>query len=225
MNKAILYTCTKTFNKIEYAEDFLKGNIRFMPLNYYINIDNDPRQDKYEGVSSFYQPHLSSFMINGFKLNPKDVVGPILMRINDDQSHIFCMSAFYCKDKTKIFETQKECIDNINKPCKFKLLTFGNVTVLITNIVEFFNRIDSTVKKNKLTYKRKLVKYINLDEFHGNLEDTGFIKDLKYENESEFRFELKGLSAKSFFLNIGNINDIAVIIDTNNIDELSVENI
>lgn len=218
-----LITCSKTFSKTEYVQDFLKGNLRFMPLTYYINLEGDSREDEFEGVSSFYQPHLSEFEINGIKLNSDNLAGPILVRHNNDHAHIFCMSAFYHKDTTKSFETEKEFLDSISKPCKFKLLTFGDITVFITNIIEFFNRVDDAAKKTKLPYKRKLVTYVSLDEFHGKIEEPGFIKDLSYENESEFRFALKGLSDGPFILNIGDISDIAVIMDTDGTDKISVK--
>ncbi|MGL5593616.1 MAG: hypothetical protein ACRDDH_06725 [Cetobacterium sp.] len=223
MKKGVLYTCARTFKSREYAEDFLRGNLRFMPLNFYTKLENDSREDEYEGVSSFFQPHLSTFEIDGIKLNPDDLDGPILIRRNKDNIHVLCMSAFFCKDKTKIFDTEKEFLNYINKPCKSKLLTFGNVTVLITNIVEFFDRIDKSVEKKNLSYKRKLVTYIPLDEFHGNIEEPGFVKDLSYSNESEYRFALKGLPEKSFTLNIGDISDIAVIMNTDDIDKCYVK--
>lgn len=217
-----IITCSKTFSKIEYAQDFLKGNLRFMPLNYYTNLEGDSREDRLEGVSLFYQPHLSEFKINEIKLNSDNLAGPILVRHNKDHAHISCMSAFYYKDTTKSFETEKEVLDNISKPCKSKLLTFGDITVLIANIIEFFNRVDEAVKKTKLPYKRKLVTYISLDEFHGKIEEPGFIKDLSYENESEYRFALKGIPNEPFILNIGDISDIAIIMNTKDTDKISV---
>lgn len=217
-----LFTCSKTFSKTEYAQDFLKGNLRFMPLNYYTDLEGDSREDRYEGVSLLHQPHLSEFEINGIKLDSDNLAGPILVRHNKDNAHIFCMSAFYNKDTTKSFKTEKEFLNNISKPCKFKLLTFGNITVLIINIIEFFNRVDNAVKKNKLCYKRKLVKYVSLNEFHGKIKEPGFIKDLNYENESEFRFALKDLPNEPFILSIGDISDIATILETNEMDKFSV---
>lgn len=223
MKKQIIIGGSKSFSNIEYAKDFLRGNLRFMSLNYYINLEGDSREDGFEGVSSFYQPHLSEFEINGIKLNSDNLAGPILVRYDKDHLHIFCISAFYFKDISNTFETN--ILDNLNRPCETKLLTFGDITVLITNIDEFFNRVDLAAKKTKLSYKRKLVTYTSLDKFHGKMEEPGFVKDLNYENESEFRFALKGLSDGPFVLNIGDINDIAILMDTKNMGNFDEENL
>ncbi|MGL5458367.1 MAG: hypothetical protein ACRDBY_01970 [Cetobacterium sp.] len=223
MKNTILYACSKTFSKIEYAQDFLKGILRFMPLNYYTNLEGDSREDKYEGVSSFLQPHLSKFVINGMELNPKELVGPILIRSDLDKAHIFCMSAFYFQSSKLIVETEEEIWENFYKPCKEKLLTFGDITVFITNIKEFFKRVDNAIKANELIYKRNLVEYRTLNDFHGEVKDPGFIKDLRYRNENEYRISLKELSDEPFFLNIGDISDIAWIFDTKDIDKCSFE--
>ncbi|MGL5054358.1 MAG: hypothetical protein ACRC54_01570 [Fusobacteriaceae bacterium] len=219
MGKPILYTCTKTFSKKEYAEDFLKGNLRFMPLNYYTNLEGDSREDRHEGVSSLFQPHLSKFLVNGIELT--GLAGPILVRMSEDNSHIFCMSAFYSKNY--FFETKEEFYNNLCKPCKNKLLTFGDRTILITNVGEFFKRMEKAINDKKLNHAREYVSYISLDDFHGKVEVPGFVKDLKYKDECEIRFALKGIKEGPFILEIGDISDIAIILDTNDIDKLSFE--
>lgn len=219
MGKPALYTCTKTFSKIEYAEDFLKGNLRFMPLNYYINLEGNSREDEHEGVSSFLQPNLSKFIINEIEL--KDIVGPILVRMDDDNAHIFCMSAFYHKKSS--FETKEEIYNNLYKPCKKKLSTFGDITVLITNVEEFFRRMEKVINDKDLIHTRQLVNYISLADFHGKVKNPGFVKDLKYKDECELRFALKGIYESPFILKIGNINDIVTILNTDDIDRFSFE--
>ena len=223
MEKIGLITLSKTFSNKKYAEDFLNGKLRFMPLDYYTNLEGDSREDKYEGISSMFQPNFSIFIIDGIKLDSSALAGPILLREGKDEMHIFCMSAFYYKDNSKLFETEEEILNEINKPSKTKLLSFGKISVIIIDINEFIKRIDRVAKEKSICYKRDFVKYIDLKDFHGNIEKPGFIKDLKYKDEVEYRFALEGLGNEPFILDIGDINDIAVIIETDHIDRLSVK--
>lgn len=223
MEKIGLITLSKTFSDIKYAKDFLNGKLRFMPLDYYINLEGDSREDKYEGITSMFQPNFSILKIDGVELDSSSLVGPILVRESKDEMHIFCMSAFYYKDEGKFFETKEEILNEINKPDKTKLLSFGEISVLITNINKFIERIDKVIEEKKIYYKRDFVKYINLKDFHGNIEKPGFVKDLKYKDEVEYRFALKGLVNKPFILDIGDINDIAVIMETDHINRLSIK--
>lgn len=223
MEKQILYTCSKTFSKNEYADFFMKGNLRFMPLEYYTKMEGDSREDKYEGVSSFFQPNLSKFIIDGIELNPAEIVGPILFRHAENNAHIFCLSAFYYKSALMTIEEEKDFWERFYKPSKEKLLTFGETTVLISNIVEFLKRIDAAVENLGLIHARKFVTYDALDDFHGDIECPGFIKDLKYKDENEYRLSLKIDSSEMFVLNIGDISDITFKIPTCDIDKISIE--
>ena len=81
-------------------------------------------------------------------------------------------------------------------------------------------RINDELKRLSIQSCRGLVRYLNLEEFHRKLQFPSFMKDLKYQDESEFRIALSPQSEDEFFINISNIEDSVEIIDTEMINNL-----
>ena len=78
-------------------------------------------------------------------------------------------------------------------------------------------------KCNELDKKldKGLVEYIDKGNHHGNIERVGFTKINAYEEEIEYRFLIEELSEKEVeYLDIGDMNDIAKVYNTNEIDKL-----
>lgn len=100
------------------------------------------------------------------------------------------------------------------------MIKFGKYSIVITDTKEFMKRINDELKRLSIQSCRGLVRYLNLEEFHRKLQFPSFMKDLKYQDESEFRIALSPQSEDEFFINISNIEDSVEIIDTEMINNL-----
>ncbi|MGL4864514.1 MAG: hypothetical protein ACRC4T_15580 [Cetobacterium sp.] len=219
MNNTVLFTLSKTFEKKEYMISFLKGNLRFVKLSYYRKRENDCRKDELEGMSGIYQATKSIFKVGDYTIKPEDLAGPIVFYQDEYDYHILCMSAFYFDLNVKI-KNEDEFLLHLKKPLLSKMIEFGKYSIVITDTKEFMKRINNELKRLSIPSYKGLVRYLNLEEFHGKLQFPSFMKDLKYQDESEFRIALSPQSEDEFFINIGNIEDIVEIIDTEMINNI-----
>ena len=86
--------------------------------------------------------------------------------------------------------------------------------IVITNIVEFLNRIEIALKSGGFKYSSGIVKYYNEKTYVGDL--TPFDKSNKFEHENEFRFVIESEGIKPILLEIGSIKDISTTLYNGN---------
>lgn len=93
--------------------------------------------------------------------------------------------------------------------------------VMITNPKEFIDRLLFKLNEKNIEYKGKPVSYLNY-----NLDNTSldlFTKSDKFNFQKEYRIILYGEDSNTVKINIGSINDIAVIYKTEKIKGLTID--
>jgi len=199
----------KTFNKLEYAINFLeKGEMLFRHVNYFRKIeDGNVRGDTSEGFTRDYLNvkidkgidiiNLHSeitgvtvpFNWKEYQEQHPELKGETDIRLQMDyvsQIQIYCMTYIRAGmpniDKI-IFETQK----------------FGKYSVVLSD-ENAYKSID-IIRKSGLIEATDLVKYIDNPE-----QPSPFIKPKKYENQSEFRMVRYAHNESETKLYCGKIN-------------------
>ncbi|CCN38207.1 hypothetical protein VIBNISO65_830019 [Vibrio nigripulchritudo SO65] len=121
----------RAFSKLEYAEDFCKGNIRFQTLEYYKNTEDKTRVDMAEGIAEAQVT--GEALIIGPKGSGKVVVGveKLVAPTFNDSHFICCMS-----------------LPLNGKPSK-ELAKFGKYVVKVKEPIVFLNRIAEAIKADE----------------------------------------------------------------------------
>lgn len=190
----------------EFSDDLLlKGEIRMGALDYYRSLEanNDGRADVSEGATAVFQ---SGEILIG---DPPVYISEDRTTIyrysdNANKGYIYCL--YGCYDN--IFDGN---IHSIDVPRQMN--NMGEAQILIFNPGEFVNRCAKAAKEQGLTLVRGSVNYY--DDKNSNLRWHPFMKPNSYCYQSEYRLYCPTIdcSESHFILNIGPINDIAIIIN------------
>ena len=109
--------------------------------------------------------------------------------------------------------TTKDFINNQLIPIDTRMKEFGSHFILIKDFWEFIRRIDKAIEQTtKTTWHYGFVKYFNEEDYKGEIDL--FHKRSRYKHQKEFRLYFKTKSNEPFFIKIGNIEDIATIINS-----------
>ena len=91
-------------------------------------------------------------------------------------------------------------------PVNDRIHEFGDLFILVTNTLEFVQRLCKASKNAALPFQAGLVKYQDFSTYSGN---TGlFVKSLEYEWQREYRFVVYTGNGDPLKLYLGNIEDI-----------------
>ena len=182
------------------AEQFLDGQLYCNTLRFF---REQPNGDEYEGTMSL----TGTLQIGGHTIPKEDLIEPPLFS-SDLLSGLnaFCMFA---------------CVDPISQFGSLRKLagTFGEYTVVIENVPEFFRRVDQAAKHPRSGVHRCRRGLVDYAEPTGEIPiatvqeylKVAFQKRKRFAEESEYRFAyLTGREpAGPFILNVGCIRDIA----------------
>jgi len=200
----------KFVEEYEHAKMAQEGKLYMNPIGGYTEFKEkviDLREDKNEGICQNYQPNKSKLIINNTLIDPKDIVGPIKVNMNKDlRKHVYCMYSLYF---------QGGCISDKDLIIDKKVKGFGDWFLLITNVSEFFKRLDKKLKTLNISAKRKLVEYKDLNKHHGKVDS--FIKNINYSYQKEYRIVLNYYNKGPYILDIGDISDISLIGQTKDV--------
>jgi len=119
------------------------------------------------------------------------------------EDHIYCL-----------FSMRSNNIDKANF-INAEISRFGDSAFVITDVAEFMNRVDSALKELNVKFERDHVKYYDKKSDHNKL--TVFDKPNEYEPQNEYRLYIKGQKTKTFSFEIGNLKDVALIINSVNL--------
>lgn len=209
MDKNII-TLIKFVEEYEHAKMAQEGKLYMNPIGGYTELKEeviDLREDKNEGICRNYQPNKSKLIINNTLIDPKDIVGPIKVNMNKDlRKHVYCMYSLYF---------QGGCILDKDLIIDKRVKGFGDWFLLITNVSEFFKRLDKKLKTLNISAKRKLVEYKDLNKYHGKVDS--FIKNINYSYQKEYRIVLNYYNEGPYILDIGDISDISIIGQTKDV--------
>lgn len=128
---AIPFPLYRAFSKLEYAEDFCRGNVRFQTLEYYKGTEDKTRVDMVEGIAEAQVPGEAIVIEqNGVAV----VVGGIekVVASTFNNSHfIYCMSL------------------PVNGKPSEELKKFGKYVVKVKEPIVFLNRIAEAIKADE----------------------------------------------------------------------------
>lgn len=213
----------RIFDDERFMNDFLDGKIYMNRLSYFRFVDDDRdnnRADQKEGLSGWWQPEQIVLEVNGRKIT--NFASPIEMRSNkNDNLHIFCLFS----GTTNIENTVDDNKIAINKISNVKddlsvsveCENLGGYYVLVHDTPTFINRMVAATKKHNYRGSAGLVEYYNPIDFSGDFGDRSvFYKPSNFAHQKEYRFVIDtGTTGEdALTLNIGNIRDIATIIDS-----------
>ena len=219
----------KIFEKQKFATAFRHGEIYAQRLSYFRGLKSRERGDEYEGVI-LLQPDRGTLTLSYGRENltvpPCDLAGPIeltLDRVNN--LNIFCMFALHCK------KSENLTVEDVNALRKqFEIpstLTrgLGEYAVVITNVTEFFRRVQEASISKGFLGKRGLVQYYDPDQHHttnGGAMDLPLLKRNVYAHHKEYRFifdtHTTGLHAIT--LKVGDLRDISTCVKTEDFNSL-----
>lgn len=187
VNTVILHKLFK-FGEIEHLDSLRKkGELYVNLLSHFQDLKDDPRQDSNESISKVLESVTIQIIPDVIPDGIDVPTEPLLVdRMTVHQyTHVFCCTGFY--HPMKYFDDL-----NVYNPSLFS--KFGNHFLIITNPTEFLKRLEQAIKKfndenrDNIVIEHcshKKVEYSDLTtDYH---EINNFRKDLKYQEEEEFR--------------------------------------
>ena len=235
----MIFFLVKVSSKQEHADNLLQGKLYARRLSWFKKLENDcVRGDEYEAASV---PRRDGLII---PLNSTDVTTgkteevtipgselfspPVLRPKHFDHFNIFCMYAAHSGDSRKILEgNSQDFKKQIELPKEY--VEFGRYAVVIINFTEFLERVRNAAHRNGYSIGWGLVRYYDpgVGTSLAPLDvKTLFTKRNKYAYQKEFRFAINTgtMGSEAITLNIGNVDDIAIRLDTSDINrQLSIE--
>ena len=224
--------CTDEFRSYNQAVRLLQGELYARRLSCFKKLESDSeRGDGYEAASVPQRDGLTinltgtdletgiteGVTIQGFELG----LPPLLKPKHFDHLNIFCMCAVHSGNSGQISEGDiQEYRRQIKLPEQY--IEFGRYAVVIVNTTEFLKRVGDAGKRNGYGVRCDLVTYYD-PEIGTTLAPldvrTIFTKRKRYAYQKEFRIVINSGTTgdEAITLNIGEINDIAIPMDTSDI--------
>ena len=223
----MIFFFVKFFNEEQYVNKFIRGKIFANSLSNFKRIEDQVsanRNDRHEGVVSWFQPDRSRLVLNEIDFTP-DLDGPIEMQKNWlNYLNIFCIYAAH-SGELNLEKLSSGNIDLLRKQLEIPkdCLKLGRYAVVVKNVPEFIRRIETTAKSISYGVNRRLVRYYDPTTFHGSFTDgeAVFWKRDEYRHQKEFRFVFNPLvmGTDPITLDIGDIRDITLCFDSADINK------
>ena len=231
----MIFFLAKFFHEEEYANDFVRGRLFANRLAYFKQIEGDDgRGDEYEGAIMSGSDDLTVTLtpkdaetgeeLSSVTIRGDDLAAPIIMQPRwFDHISVFCMYASFSGSIQNIADGNAQRIKKrieIPEAC----LKLGKHAVVITNTQEFLKRVKLAAERNRYRICGRLVRYYDPDvgtpPVQSDLE-TIFTKRMEYQYQSEFRFAIDtgDLGCDATILDVGNLDDIAICLDTSDINQ------
>lgn len=191
----------RLFEKESHAKEFLSGKIRMMSLSYYRKMENDNhgRQDKFEGAQKLWQGNNTVIRAGNMIITGADGLDSVLLRLNDyeENTKISCCTLLPMDADPSINEKN--------------LLQFGlPYCVIFKDPNEFLSRFRN-VAKGMECYTGK-VSFFDPHTYNGDI--NFFNKPDLFSWQNEYRMKVYVKSDDPFYLDVGDINDIANMFKT-----------
>ena len=190
----------RCFDKIEHAEEFLSGRIRMMSLKYYREKETDKngRKDKYEGALKLWQGEHTTVKIDGMVVSGKEGLVSVVTRLDEHEKNtkICCCTLLEIEDN----EIKAGALKQFKLP----------YCVLFSKPNEFIDRFKKAAKDKNWAIGKTT--FYDEKTYNGDLNE--FQKPQKFAWQNEFRLSLKESSHDPFYLDIGDIHEIAEVFKT-----------
>ncbi len=194
--------------KSEHIQNLLKkGELYINTIDFIRECDdNEERSDPHDSIleRTFFGKVKVKIGDVGLDINSNaitfDAEDGVMIKDSTNKGNIYCLSGIY----TKELEDERETIE-------FKTQSFGESIIVITNPREFIKRVETALKeKGYQNIKHWPVEYFPND-YSG--EVGIFKKHEKFKHQNEFRFFISNSDNQPIKIEIGSIEDIAIIKD------------
>lgn len=205
------------FGKQEHLLQIQSGNIYCRHTTYYRSNENStkPFYDPNEGILAFFPSEISTVTLGDRELSKEDGFIDATLSLEIPYP-AFCLHALHADGWDKILT--KENIDELHQllfKSSEELTKFGNYLLVINNYLEFHNRLTAKTRDLGISVRSELVKYIDFTNDHRFIphEFVGFVKEIAFKEEKEFRYLFKKENLSDpFTFNIGDISDITTVM-------------
>ena len=234
----MIHFLVKVFSEQDHADKFLRGEVYARRLSWFKKLEgDDERADEYEAAIMLRRENLTftlgaknvvSGEVEEFTIPMEDLAAPpILQPEHFDHINIFCMYAAHSGD---FKEVSKDNIQDYKRQLELPedCLELGRYAVVITDTPEFLRRLKKGAEREEYKICRGLLKYYD-PEVGTPMAPLNigivFTKRKKYAHQREYRFAIDtGTSGcEPITLSIGAIDDIAMRLDTADINgQLSI---
>lgn len=204
MSKKSIIMLFKVFERKEYAEQFLNGEIFFNPLTNFTKYIHKERGDRYEGSDYIGNKHTTEIFMKipnqdePITINKSNGLKSVRVSLDNNQFKKIC--CLYAITRLEMFNKQNFKIDK-------KMLKFGGHVVQIINSKKFLKRFKSKLDERQCKYKYGLVDYVDLNHYSGKW--NAFKKPEDYIHQNEFRFMFVSSHTNAEKINLGDISNIA----------------
>ncbi|CAO1665062.1 DUF1851 domain-containing protein [Halomonas sp. NYA30] len=196
----------------EYLNDFLDGNLYMNTDAYFTSIEGDGflRSDTDEGADEALQ--FKEIAVQDSEGNFVPIgcaISPLIYRNGYKENKNFLCMYMFTDDSNFYFDKRN--------------IGFGDTAVIIKDSKEFVRRFEEAAKASPKRLIIGPVEYVNKREHHGKMGP--FRKFSEYEYQSEFRFVLFGgidENPSALRFPIGNIRDISVVLESEQLPSLKI---
>lgn len=218
-NKVTKVFALLRFGQEEYLNDLVKNGVLYLSSIEDIrkieeredkeNYRNDPVEGAHNyrssgpGTASYKHPNGMSGSINFLNLTYYDMPEIIYGNI----------CSFYAITAESFLNCDFIPVDK-------RMVSFGSHFIFITNYEEFMKRVERAMDELKIHWYYGPVEYFNEADYDGKLHM--FKKRSRYYFQNEFRIYIETENTESMKLNIGSIEDIALIAPSDTIDQLKM---
>lgn len=188
---------------------FTQGHFYMNTLDYFRKCEG-MSQDPNEGARDVISGKRAKFSIIPQNGEPAPIKGVISMQatsMEDLKKNVYSMHA--------VLENEP-FLDLGN----FKR---GQFALVIENFSKFIQTLEEIKSKQNLNLSYQLVEYVDRNSYHGELgmfRKYKKYREYEYEKEKEFRILLKPGAGKPFSLYLGSLEDIAFIVEANEIPKI-----
>jgi hypothetical protein len=223
MTSTIILGVLKVFEKRDYAVAFTRGQLYMNALAHfrgYEDTSGEQRGDPYEGVSGILQPsRLGGIKVGDVEIPPEEFAGPLLIHRSEvEMWNVFCM---YSLNTGGLGDgVSRKTLEEVNGKLQLheKCYGFGEHVVVVTNFVQFRDKVVAAITKSGMGGAMTLVRYYDDETFHGLFEPNlvPFQKRKQYAHQREFRVVVHREQKVStpLILEIGDISDITILTTT-----------
>jgi hypothetical protein len=187
----------------KFESDFLDGNLYLNTNAYFGTIDHTDsvRFDPHDGVDESRQASKIEIRDENGDWLPLPIMGPITMRSGGSAGlNVLCLFAV---------------TDRADDPFDKRNLAFGDVAVVIDDLMEFIRRIKAAAKGANKQVLHGPIQYVERATHDGPMGP--FRKYTEHSYQNEFRFVFTKGTGEPSRLPIGNIRDITHSINTTDV--------
>lgn len=215
-----IFFVAKVFDKTKYVDEFLnQGKFRCNTLKYFKEYEDKASNnigDYLEGAKKRITPKSGGILtLDGMKV---DYLGLDFHSEAHMQFNAFCMYA------PMVNENELLTVDKMKDICRIQddAENLGQYMVFITNPEEFFKRVEACLDSKGPSHRKHCVDYVDLSSDFDIPDDRiGFVKDIRYSHQKEYRILIERENPKYEFLDleVGSLKDIAAMIPTRDLNK------